>query len=221
MIPLQTQARTEGASAKEIRTSGSVPCVLYGNETENTQFMCDYSEIFRVYSKAGESVIVELDVGGKKIPSIFHAIDFAPVSDKIIHVDFYAVNMKKEIEANIPLNFVGEAPAVKDMGGVMVTVLDAVTVKCLPTDLPQHLDIDATKLADFTSALLVSDIEVPSGVVIVDDADSMVATAQEPRKEEEPEPTEEEAGAEDEKPAEGEGKKPAEGGGEGGEEKSE
>ncbi len=202
MIPLQTQARASGSVAKDIRKSGNVPCILYGNDVEHAQFSCDYSEIYRVYSKAGESVLVELDVDGKKVPSLFHAIDFAPVSDKIIHVDFFAVDMKKEIEAKVPITFVGEAPAVKEMGGVMVTVLDSVTVKCLPTDLPQHLDIDATKLEDFTSSLLVSDITAPSGVTIVDDADSMVATAQEPRQEKE----EEQAA-----PVEGEGEAPADG----------
>lgn len=218
MISLTSQARAKDKTAKDIRRDGFVPCVLYGNDTEHTQFSCEYSELYRVYAKAGESVLVDIDIDGKSVPSLFHSIDFAPVSDKIIHVDFYAVDMKKEIEAKVPLTFVGEAPAIKDLGGVMVTVLDSVTVKCLPTALPQHLDIDATKLADFTSSILVSDISTPDGVTIVDDPESMVATAQEPRKEAEPEVAAEgeaEAAADGEASAEGEQKE------EGGEEKKE
>lgn len=224
-IPLKAEARKDNDVAKNIRAEDRVPCVLYGNEQENTNITCDYSELYRVYSKAGESVIVDLDIDGKKVPALFNEVQFTPVTDRILHVDFYAVNMKKEIEANVPVEFTGESEAVKGLGAVFVTVSDTLTVKCLPTDLPQHLEVSIEGLNEFGDSVLVSDITVPSGVVIVEEPDTMLATVQEPRKEEEPEPTEGEegaAGAEGAEAAEGgEKKEGEEGGGEGGEEKSE
>ncbi len=220
MIPLQTEARKEG-TAKSIRTEGRVPCVLYGNDVDHTQLTCDYSELYRTYAKAGESVLVELDIGGKKVPVLFHELQFEPVRDEITHVDFFAVDMKKEIEARVPLHFTGESLAVKELGGVLVTVMDHVSVKCLPTDLPSHLEVSIVSLETFADSVSVSDVAAPSGVTINDDPESMVATVQEPRREAEPEvvaATEEEEGeegAEGEKTEGAEGEK-AEGGGEGG-----
>jgi large subunit ribosomal protein L25 len=208
MISLQTEARPEN-QAKFIRSEGKVPCVLYGNDVEHTQLTCDYSELYRTYAKAGESVLVELDIAGKKVPVLFHELQFEPVSDAIVHVDFFAVDMKKEIEARVPLHFEGESPAVKELGGVLVSVMDHVSVKCLPTALPSHLEVNIEKLESFTDSIIVSDIVIPSGVTISDDSESMIATVQEPRKEVELEPEAAVEGAED---AEGEGGEKVEGG---------
>ncbi len=199
MLPLQTEARKD-ATAKTVRADGKVPCVLYGNDVDHTQLACDYSELYRTYAKAGESVLVELDIDGKKVPVLFHELQFEPVSDEITHVDFFAVDMKKEIEARVPLRFTEESLAVKELGGVLVTVMDHVSVKCLPTALPSHLEVSIEKLDTFADSVVVSDIAIPSGVAITDDLEAMVATVQEPRREAEPEVVE---GAEGEEGAEG------------------
>ena len=199
MIALKAEAKAGDATAKNLRRESRVPCVLYGNDVENTQLTCDYSEIYRAYAQAGESVLVELDAAGKNVPVLFHAVQFEPVSDKIVHVDFYAVDMKKEIEARVPLHFTGESEAVKSLGGVLVTVMDHVTVKCLPGDLPQDLEVSIEGLKEFSDELNVADLTVPSGVTIVDSPDARIATVQEPRREE----TTVEAVAEGEEAAEG------------------
>ncbi len=224
MIPLKTQARDAEKTAKILRKESLVPCVVYGNETENTSIQCDYSTLYKAYATAGGSTIVELDIEGKKVPVLFHELSFDPVSDKIIHVDFYAVNMKKEIETQVPLEFTGEAEAVESLGGVLITTLDHVTVTCLPTNLPSSLQVSIEGLQTFADAVHVSDIVAPEGVAIVDDVEAVVATVQEPRKEEEPVAEEgaEGEGSEGEAAGgEGEKKDGEEGGSEGGEEKSE
>ncbi len=192
-IPLTTEPKNNDVAVKDVRTEGRVPCVVYGNDVEHTEFTCDYSELFRVYSKAGESVVVELDLGGKKVPVLFHELQFAPVSDKILHVDFYALDMKKEIEANVPVEFTGSSEAVDSAGAVLVTVHDTLTVRCLPTVLPQHLEASIEPLKEFGDSILVSAVEVPEGVAIVEEPDTMLATVQEPRAAE-PESTEGEGG---------------------------
>ena len=206
-VPLTVEARAQDASSKDLRRGGIVPCVLYGNDTDNTPIQCKHTELFRTYSKAGASTIVELTVGSKKVPVLFHEIEFDPVSDKIIHVDFYAVDMKKKIEARVPIEFTGEAPAVKEQGGVFVTVRNSLRVSCLPADLPHSLEADISSLAEFGDSIAVGKIAVPEGVEILTDAEEMIANVQEPRRVEEEIPVEAaegEEGVEGEAPVEGE-----------------
>ncbi|MCF7844398.1 MAG: 50S ribosomal protein L25 [Kiritimatiellales bacterium] len=209
-IALTVTARTTEQVAKHIRKEGNVPCVLYGNDIENTSLQCTHKDVLKAYSEAGKSTLVELDTGSKKVPVLFHQIEFHPVSDKILHVDFFAVDMKREIEAQVPIIHKGESPAVKDLGGILITPHDHVTVKCLPTALPHEIVVNIEKLEEFGAALTVADLEVADGVVIVEDPETVIATVQEPRKEEVVEaPVESEAGAEGnaevEDKAEGEG----------------
>jgi len=232
MISLKLAARKEGAVAKVLRSEDKVPCVLYGNDIKNTQLVCEYGDLYKTYVKAGESTLVDLDADGKSVPALFHAIDFDPVTDKITHVDFYAVDMKKEIETKVPISFEGESLAVKDLGGVLVTSVDHLTVKCLPTNLPKNLSVSLESLNEFTDTLAVSAVTIPDGVTVSEDPEMVIATVQEPRKEEEVVPVVAEGeeageGAEGEKPADGEvpaeggDAKPAEGGGDKPEQKSE
>ncbi len=121
----------------------------------------------KAYVQAGESTLVELDMDGKKLPVLFHRIDFDPVSDRIAHVDFYAVNMKEELEAPVSIRFEGESPAVKDLSAIIVTALDTVTVRCLPTNLPQNLSVDLSKLTEFGATLTIADITLPTMVMLL------------------------------------------------------
>lgn len=186
IIPLSVAARESTQDIGALRRSGKVPCVVYGNAVKNTTLTAEHNEIYKVYSKAGESTLVELTVDGKQVPVLFHELQFDPVSNRITHVDFYAVNMKKEVEADIPLHFVGKSPAVVDLGAIMVTGHDKVTVKCLPSDLPHALEVDISSMAQFGDHVTVANINVPKGVTVMDDPAVVVASVQEPRKEEEP-----------------------------------
>jgi len=182
---------------------------VYGN-IENTQVQCEENALKKAFVKAGESSLVEIDFDGKKIPVLFHAIDFDPVSDRFRHVDFYAVDMKKEVEAPVSIRLEGESLAVKDMAAIIVTALDTVTVRCLPAKLPHDLPVDLGKLTDFGSTITIADIKVPEGVTIVEPPETVLVLAQQPREEEKEEAPV--AAAEGEAAAAGaEGAAPAEG----------
>lgn len=183
MVALTAAARSSDMSAKQLRNSGKVPAVVYGN-IENTLIQCDENVIMKAFVQAGESTLVDLDIAGNKVPVLFHTIDFDPVSDRIAHVDFYAVNMKEELETHVALRFEGEAPAVKEHSAIIVTALDTVTVRCLPTNLPHDLPVDMSKLTEFGSTITVADIKLPQGVTILEDAETVLVVAQEPREEE-------------------------------------
>jgi large subunit ribosomal protein L25 len=182
-IILPIKARNRGDSSVNLRKAGFIPGVVYGN-IENTMFSAEEVSLKKAYVKAGESTLVELDLDGKKIPVLFSSIDQHPVSDRMIHVDFFAVNMKKEVEAEVHIRFEGESPAVKDLSAILVTALHEVSVRALPANLPHDLEVDLGKLTEFGSTITVADIKVPEGVEILNDKDDVIAIAQEPREEE-------------------------------------
>lgn len=210
-IALTVQDRNLTLTLSAMRKASTIPCVVYGKGVDNTNIQCEHNLLMKAYEKAGENTVVQLKVDGKNIPVLFHAIDFHPVSEKILHVDFYAVNMKQKIEAAIPLHIVGEAPAVKELSGVLLTVVDHVNVESLPADLPHAIEVDVSSLITFEDSIKISDINVASNVEILDDPEMVIVNVQAPRAEvEEEEETAvegEEGEAKEGEEKEGEGKK--------------
>jgi len=206
MIPLQAAVRDPKVSPKNVRRGGKVPAVVYGNEVKDLHIECEGIALHKAFVKAGESSLIELDVAGRKIPVLFKDLQFDPVAGTEVHVDFYAVNMKEEIDTTVQVRFTGESPAVVELQGVFVAAHPEVTVRCLPKNLPHDLPLDISVLKEFHTSLTVKDIPLPEGVVILDDAEAVVCTVQEPRKEEVIEAVSTEA-----TPAEGAAAAPAEG----------
>lgn len=199
MVPLQVSPRAK-ESPNRLRRLGQVPCVIYGN-IGNTLLQCDEKTLTKAFATAGESTLVELQVADRKIPALFHELAFDPVSDRVIHVDFYAVDMKKEVEAEVPLRLEGEAPAAKDLGAIIVTPLDHVSVRALPSNLPHDIPVNLASLAAFHDTITVAHLQVPSGVTIIEPPETVLVVAQQPREEE----------VEEVKPPEGEAVPGAEG----------
>lgn len=185
MVALKASARDVSVAAKAMRRTKKVPCVVYGFEMKSTPIACDLQALHKAFVRAGESTIVELDIEGKKVPVLFKDIDFHPVSGEEIHADFYAVNMKQEIETKVPLRIAGESPAVKDLGAILVTPVDELTVRCLPSNLPSSIEFSIASLANFHDVVMLKDIKIPKDVTIIEEPETVLATVQEPRKEEE------------------------------------
>lgn len=184
-IRLSVTGRTQEENVKALRRHRVVPGVVYGNKMPNTLLKCGEQDLHRAYVKAGESTIVELELDGKNVPVLIHSVSFDPVTDRFEHVDFYALDMTKKVKTHVPLHLEGEAPAVKGLGAILVTVHNEVLVSCLPKDLPHHLPVDLTKLENFHDTITVANLMVPSGVTIEDSPQTVLITVQEPRAVEE------------------------------------
>lgn len=184
-LKLAVLERTEaGKDLAKLRESGYVPAVQYGNKKEAVNLSVKEIDFKKVFKAAGESTLVELVLDGKKgINVLVHDVQVDPLSGRFTHIDFYQVNMNEEIETDVALDFVGDAPAVKALGGVLVRNLDEVKVKCLPKDLPHSFAIDLTQLVDFDSQIKVSDIKLPAGVEMIETLEAIVATVMRPRTE--------------------------------------
>lgn len=186
MVSLTATARTS-TKPRQLRRDGSVPGVVYGN-TEHTQIQCDEKTLRKAYATAGESTLVELAIDSKKVPVLFHALQYDPISDRPIHVDFLAVDLKKEIETQVPLRLTGESPAAKDLAAIIVTAQAHITVRALPMNLPHDITVDISSLVAFRDTITVAKLSIPQGVTIVDPPETVLVVAQQPREEEKEEP---------------------------------
>lgn len=183
-IPLSVSNRDSTHNVKDMRKAGDVPGVIYGNTMKNTSIKCNAKELHGVYVKAGENNLIEVDVDGKKVPCLIHSISFDPVTSAYEHIDLYAVDMTKKVTTNVPVVFTGECPAVKNHGGVLLTVHGQLEVTCLPSDIPESFVVDLTVLENLRDSVTVAKLTIPAGVVVTKPPETAIVIVQEPRKEE-------------------------------------
>lgn len=175
MITLKAQKRDGSQSAAAIRAAGDLPGVCYAGGKDTVALSVPLVDFVKVFKEAGETTTISLDFGGEKTPVIVHDIQRDPVTDTPTHIDFYIVDMKKELEVAVPLEFTGTAEGEKSGLGNLVKVLHEVQVKALPDKIPHAIEVDVTNLATLEDKILVSDITVPVGVSVVTPADEVVA----------------------------------------------
>jgi len=186
MVLLKTKTRDKASrKAHSIRQQGFIPAVLYGAEIKNLSLEVDQKEFEDVYKEAGESSLVSLEIEGKKFSVLIHQIARDPITGKFLHVDFYHPSSKKKVEAEIPLIFKGEAPAVKELGGTLEKALQTVEVKGLAQDLPREIKINIENLETFEDRILIKDLEIPEKVEVLKDPDEIVVHVIPPGKIEE------------------------------------
>lgn len=186
MQEIKAQIRTEvGRGITSLRKIGVMPAVLYGEGIPSQSISISRKEFEKVYKEAGESTLVKLELSGKPYNVLIYDVANDPLKDSPIHADFYAVRMDRVLRTKVTLVFVGESPAVKNDGGVLVKVIQEVEVEALPQDLPHELKADLSNLDVFESRLLIKDINIPSGVKILTDLNDVIAIVEPPRKEEE------------------------------------
>ena len=195
MTSIKAQPRVEiGKKVKSLRKKGLLPAVVYGESIETKPITVSYRDFEKTLKEAGESTLVTLEVDGSPYNVLIHDVGVDVLSGRPIHADFLAVRMDKEITTTVPLEFIGESPAIKNEGGILVKVIHEVEVEALPKNLPHILTVDISALAELESKLHIKDITLPSGVSIKADADEIVALVETPRAQEELEKAPEAAG---------------------------
>ncbi len=198
-----------GKQNKRLRTTGVVPGVLFGKSTGSIPVQIDAKALELIYHQAGRTSVVNVSVdGGRPTSAIIKGIQRNPLTGRALHVDLFAVDLTQEMQADIPLTFVGTSSAVEMEGAILFTSLDHLKVRGLPGDLPHEIEVDLAPLVDLDATIHVRDLTVDARVTVVNDPDDLVAKVTPPRAEEEIAPVAVEAveGAEGEAAAaEGEG----------------
>lgn len=163
-----------GKKVRKIRKEGLLPTNIYGKDFKSVACQLPLKEFKNVYKKVHETGLVDLNFDSQTLPVLIHNVQFDPRDHEILHADFYKVDLKEKIKANIPVVSIDESPAVIDKKGLLLQIVSELEVEALPTDLPEKLEVSIANLKEVGEEILASSIKAPSGVTILTDPNKIV-----------------------------------------------
>jgi large subunit ribosomal protein L25 len=163
-----------GKRARRLYREGKLPAIVYGHSAAATPLTLDRLEFQKVFVKSGRTHLVDLLIEGKTEKVLVREIQTHPRRNGPIHVDFYQVNLEEKIRVEVPVHLAGESAAVKRGDADILQPIHELEVECLPSDIPEHFEVDLGPLAEIDSELRVSELRVPKGVTILADPEELV-----------------------------------------------
>ena len=179
-VSLNADVRTESGKkiAKQLRYRGQLPAVVYGENAAPVACSVDERLLSDLLKAHGRNAIISLSAGDTSQSTIIKDIQYDPLRDEILHVDFHRIDLARKIVVEVPIHATGSAVGVRIGEGILEQMLHDLEIECLPTDIPDHIEIDVSDL-EIGDSLHVSDIVLESDdFAIVTDADrTMFAVA--------------------------------------------
>ncbi|HUG56044.1 MAG TPA: 50S ribosomal protein L25 [Candidatus Limnocylindrales bacterium] len=177
-----------GKKVRALRRGGVLPAVVYGGHADSTPIETDAHTFALGYRRWGRTTLLTLEgLPGGDVPALISEVARDPRTGRFFHIDFARVSLTEKTHADVPLHFVGEAGAVKNVNAVLVQAMDHVRVEAFPQDIPRRIDVDLRPLEEVDDAVHVRDLVVDTTKVrILNDEDELVVKAVPTRVEEEP-----------------------------------
>jgi large subunit ribosomal protein L25 len=175
---LQVSPRTVmGKATKHLRKAGIIPANIFGHKEPSQAIQIDAMAYERLRRAHRTTSILSLHMSGSKRvqTALVRHIQRDPRTGKILHIDFYRVSLTERITVKVPLRFVGEAPGVKDEGGVLLHTLDALEVECTAQDIVEYIEVDISSLAEIDDMIHAGDVPLPANFTLNTDPKEVVA----------------------------------------------
>jgi large subunit ribosomal protein L25 len=189
ILKATTRSESGKGAARKLRAAGSVPAVVYGGDEEALSLTIDSNEAYNLFqSISEENTIVTLDVKGVKggIATLVREIQAHPFRSEILHIDFLRIQAGVAIEVEIPVHLSGTPVGVKNQGGILDQVLHTITVRSIPSKIPESIEVNIEEL-EVGQALHVGELGLEDEMEVITDLERMVVQVAYPRVEEEPE----------------------------------
>jgi len=184
---LKAEIRDIHTRPELVRKAGRVPAVFYGKKEASTPISIAKVDFLKIWREAGESSVVTLETPSGTKESLIQDVDVDPVTGAPRHADFYVFEKGHRVEVELPIEFTGTSPAVKELGGVLVKVLHELKIEAMPKDLPHNIQVEISTLANFGDQILARDIILPTGVALRENSEEVIALVSAPREEKEEE----------------------------------
>ena len=177
-----------GKKVAQLRRDGVLPGVVFGGHKDSAPVQTDLRAFERSYRRWGNTTLLSLEgLDGDAIPALIHGVARDTMTGRLLHVDLQRVSLTEKTQAEVPLHFIHESPAVKTLGAVLVHARNHVQVEAFPQDMPHAIEVDLSPLAEIDDAIFVRDLVVDKTIVeIIEDGDELVVKAVPVHIEEEP-----------------------------------
>src|SRR5512139_2207492 len=156
-----------GKQVKALRRKGHLPAVVYGHHLQPVAILLDTKETSRLLSGVTSSQLIKVQVDGETHNVLVREKQRNPITGVLLHVDFLAVSMTEKLRANVVIRLEGEAPAVRELDGIVVTGIEELEVECLPGDLLERITVDLSSLTAIGDAIHVRDIHLPQAIQVL------------------------------------------------------
>lgn len=183
VLVAKERTKSQGSTLRQLRLSGEIPAVVYGNNNESTAISISGGDFFKTIKEVGRNGIISLDVEGQKKNVMLTDYQQDPLKNDIYHADFLIVNMSTELQTHVRVNLVGDSSGVKD-GGVLQQSVHELTITAKPNDIPEVIDVDVTSLA-VGNVVTVGDVKGNYKITFNHDDEEVIASVLAPRQEEE------------------------------------
>lgn len=166
-----------GKKVRFLRRQGITPLHLFGRGIESATLQCATTNLRQVLAEAGQTRLISLKVDDGKIAKnvVVRGVQREPISGETLHVDFYEVQMAELLKMEIPIVLIGKAPALRSKGTTLVQELNTLTIECLPSNIPNSVEVDVSILAEPDQVVRVKDIELGEGITILNDPELVVS----------------------------------------------
>lgn len=185
-----------GRRVKKIRNQSLIPANIFGKKVKSLAVQLPLPDFQKLYAETGETTLIDLIIDGEKTPRavLVANVQHHPVTQIPLHVDFHQVTLTEKVTAKIPVELIGESPAVKELGGIVVHSISEVEIDALPTDLPDNFTLDISALKQIGDNLTLADISLDAQkITLKDDPSTVLVSIQAPKEEVEEAPTPAEA----------------------------
>ena len=176
-----------GKKVKALRREGILPAVVYGLGIDPIPLSLNAHEAGKILDSAGGSTIVNLQIGKATHAVLVREKQRDVIYRDYLHIDFLKVDMDELITAVVRVELIGEAPAVRNLGGLLVTGLNEIEVEALPMNLPEKIEVDINGLVEIEDSINVSDLDLDENIAILSDPNELIARIIYAEVEEEPE----------------------------------
>lgn len=176
-LDLKAQNRTIlGKKVKKLRRDGLIPAHVFGHKITTEHISVNLADFLKTYREVGETGLINLKIGEDRIrPVLIRAVQLDPVRNEPLHIDFYQVNLKEKVTVPVPVVLIGEEPELVHMGeAVVIQSVNEVEVEALPADLPEKIKVDISGLKQIGEVILVSQMNIPAGVIVLADPATVV-----------------------------------------------
>lgn len=193
---LGEERKNFGRKVKKLRGEGVLPANIYGKKVKSLAIQIKTKDFTKVYGEAGETGMIDLSIVGEKEtrPVLIHNIQKHPVDGSLIHADLRQVILTEKVTATIPVELIGESPVETQKLGILVQQTSEIEIEALPTDLPEHFQVDVSKLANVGDTILVKDLAIDKKKIEIKAGEDQIIAKIEPLAKEEivtPPPAEE------------------------------